>query len=755
MRGTDRGSNRDPDLGRLEPGGLEKLHSPGPVTALQTYSAFHQALQSLDANRSASVSAFHETWLARKYRIVEWEFFVRNLVETRLNRKFAYRFGTDLKKVEGLLPSELRFELLHRSRGMCASGSETAVDNELRADLDHFGALKKRSIVGPYPMAHFEMFLKLGRPRDGAPGRVALLFEDGELTFCSLLWLLRRVGAEVGSWLDMPEQTRQVRFVCINGDPGWDSQTFIKLAEQCGIIVVARDGRVVTTWRWNSLVAWLSKMSRNIQSMTREHARQVLPIKRPQVCAQSQSEFDQLLSEFAIKMEDCFRKSTPSIRTEPLGRARTITAFINEEFKPLFFEPFKDLLTAVSPVADPPGGARHTEWKGHDHCLIVQSRPSFLPWEFLLRSWQPYRMNLLVLPVGFVPLTPDECPDGVSDVMPLTDLPHEVPQVLAFATIAGRVPPDVPSRSGEDGNYEGWLAAYWPLLQGMANEWTLDQLISDAELAERARFSEDIREAALPFVRGRGQLRRLVKAASGLLKYVDPLYVNTDTLQDAGDEARKLFPSNPALRKHSVAQRLALPDAVNREDLERLIAALGTSADEADLSGVVVNRIAKDLRSAVDANNLKEALLTAKALARESVTCKVFGCTEDMVTIVSMFEKADGAKDYLRQFVAVAFEIVKNGTELSLARRNGQHFLTIKPIGNWQELSDGATRLWQGEHVTDDGGTSAQVAILLRGVLGSNNHEELAKRIADKVTYDERDAAVSFRVNTRDEMAEQ
>lgn len=251
----------DINLGALDPAGLDKVLDPLPdaVTALETCQAFLELVETFPPTQPG-YDSFHLNWLGPKYRVLEWEIFVRDLDAADARNPLQYYFASHRKRTSDgplglLLPRPARLKLLENARSPSMSTNLRA--DEIDQDIKSFARLGPERVRLAYPRIHHDLFRLLVRRPAGGHRQSAMLLEDGELTFYSLLWLLRRVGSDgTNDWCNSPEDSRLVRLDSRSGDPQWAHATLHDLLEQCGVIIVIQ-GQYLPTQRWHSLCDWI------------------------------------------------------------------------------------------------------------------------------------------------------------------------------------------------------------------------------------------------------------------------------------------------------------------------------------------------------------------------------------------------------------------------------------------------------------------------------------------------------------------
>lgn len=432
---------------------------------------------------------FHENILWRHFRILEWEFFIRSLGRTG----FDYYLATRRRDIDGLLAWHKRREEIKRVRELVLPGAPP-VDEDTSSGFRHPATTK---FVVSYPDAHSSMF-HLFEPRASSslrarrdsntsvgPARSLLLVEDGELTFFSVLWILRRARrfpGQFNAWIDGFAEL-SVDFDFGGSGPEWKPATFVRAMERCGIIVAdPRTGNVGLSPRWWSLLKWIDEHAQAVARAkgigeANQIRADVLPLKHPGFASMVSTP----MRRFADALFAFFRARSPVDTAFELPAKSTPVVLRVAEFADMFrrtllakmvdSRPGSGLLNAGLPDAGepPPGRPDARTWDGHDHTLFAQVRTPFFPIEFLLRASQPYALNVLIAPISY---------DG-----------EQKPHAIAVATIADS-PPPAPLPLGLGSEHDGstlarnrWFTPYWSLLQSMAVEWFVDDLKRDAREA--------------------------------------------------------------------------------------------------------------------------------------------------------------------------------------------------------------------------------------------------------------------------------
>lgn len=394
-------------------------------SAREARNAFRRALNHSDrAERLAAVSDFTDTVLA-KYRIIEWEFLVLRLVESRQRGILDFEFASEIRSVADYRERESWRVLQQAGRASISSSPHDQATQGFMDALRSFNGLGPKHVRTEFPRTFDKAFHAVAGTDTAS---ASLLIEDGELTFFSLLWLFRNVPDAI-AWLKNPSTERPARFAFIDGKPLWIPVDLRTLGEMCGIVVPADENKVSLAPRWLSLMGWLASEHRFNASPGPSHAA---------------SQASQLVTEIATCLgTKCDAPPTAS-------RNCTVDEFASYLVRLL--GPFEKILRRNGP----PDAHRNTSWRDHDPSLIEAARSPFLPWEFLLRSWQPYPLSLLIVPSTQVP-------------SPLSDhLTYErmLPHTVALATVAGAIPPP--------GSRADWTQRYTELLGDLADVWAVE-----------------------------------------------------------------------------------------------------------------------------------------------------------------------------------------------------------------------------------------------------------------------------------------
>lgn len=728
------------ELGALVPQDLMKMLHPLPdaADAMDVSKAFHAMERDGHITQNA-YDDFHIRHLAR-YRILEWEIFIRDLMPDAKPVPFQCYFATHAKRLTAILPEDARKSLITSARASTVSRSKSPmfVDERIREDLDSFRNLPPESIRTPYPDVHGALFLYLLGLHEKRP----LLIPDGELTFFSLVWLLRqraqRSAEKMSCTGGMNSKAVALttkdnrgamlsRFtVDIKGDPSWAEADLATLLEQTGVIVRASESTCFATQRYESLVSWLYASPPS----------QIPPLKFPNNDFNGR-EVQGVPREDIIRFAETVRSGLATLRSArpprlPTRKELTISQ-VAEHLGQLLLDPFDDAFTPL--VATPPPGCGVSPWYGHDHLVFCQARPAFFPWEFLLRSWQPFPTHLLILPIGSSPLD-KESQDYWSGVV-AGEPPTEAPFALAYVTIAGKLPSSI--------RFRKWLAAYWALFQGLTSEWVVDQIEKDArgKARDEARLdaARKLHSASEPFALYMGHLRRFLDAAVEVRKYVDPLTIDTSPLQAAKLVANGIFDWSKDDGAHKVCHSLTDLTTLSNEDARRLDDLLHTLFNtlERDRGVPLIKQVSAFRKSRVEAGGadvrtIREDLwILAHSLYKQSISLWVLtGEGSERGKWLSYSNEPDpsdsDAKTRCEDYLAVAAlqlaEWKESGFSFSMEETaEGGSILSIVPsgqIGNWDQLkSDVIGYITGSRRRSDHGGNASEPwARVLRGCAG-------------------------------------
>jgi hypothetical protein len=465
------GKGSGPWLQGITPVLLSVPMQPPFEEAIALVNDFAQDLQPKDiANRRHELSEA----LARQFRIMQWEIFARSETTT-------YKFVSAVANVRAAgVPSEETFnEFIKDGWNLSVNiypACLTRSRDTLMPDVDIDALVEKAKAsraafarlindVGDiHGQAHQDL-VDLFQADERTHQR-ALLVRDGELTFFLLLWHLRQRGeAEGYAILTDVDPERHV--------PKLDWAPLDEFLLAAGL-AVKRGAHYVLTPRWRSLVWWLRLMTE------RTSKKKPLPLKPlPAGVADLREQLEAALS-------------SSDLRSWVKGKELISESLTVAELSSQWGQ-FEDHLRKAGLLT------RSTD-EAWDLPLVRLSRTGFLPIEWLVRAYQPFVMQLLVLQLQrMTNVEPAE--DGVE--------PRSIIHALSlgFASIVGALPREIESwgqlyewASQEDLSPDGnelaktdidnfqnrkfvyWLAPYWALLYGIDAELTTSQLLLHAGL---------------------------------------------------------------------------------------------------------------------------------------------------------------------------------------------------------------------------------------------------------------------------------
>jgi hypothetical protein len=427
------------NLGALNPL-LLHLHPPLYAGAsLDFFPAFVHALGS--AQPKLAILEKNEE-LARELRLLQWDIFTRVPSEDR------FRSAKQTKGVTGLPSDEFLREYTRKTReahqayylgvGGRRLRERSSFDGIIgrHADLDLFRSLLDRAssindnIYGDLIQSlSSDVDYRSSKARET---RQLICVLDGELTFFSLLWTLRRVGLNIlqaKGWLGEEGQLERpiapapipAKFIGIDSDNAsiWGEVDVFAYFDWLGLIIEEGD-TVIFTRRWRSFLNWSKS----------EHIKE---------------SFKALDFEREPKLN---RNQQQNLKT-----LRRLLAWVKQESPRAFCYEAKrlDAMSLLLGLVSVFSASLEESGLGWDVEMIRLCRVPFLPIEIAFRAYQPFETTLLIALLGSHP---------ESDGRTLA------PVALGFATVVGEVP-----AMAETSNANlRWAGPYWSFLSAMGNE---------------------------------------------------------------------------------------------------------------------------------------------------------------------------------------------------------------------------------------------------------------------------------------------
>lgn len=477
----------DPESNILHPLCLELPISARSSEVLKFANRFIQELEDEKKDIDKKKDIVEE--LAKKFRIFQWVVLVRNLVEEHdPDKKHTLRFhpiigsnnipgmvGSDningmsdsliegllidfinearsvewlFKPKDGEIPTEQLFDN-HSTEEFFPKCSIPSIKKKVKECHDSFKILLPK-VIDFHASVHTDLVRAFAKIRNEGDTSSTMLIEDGELTFFSLLWLLRSAASRQESQIQTKcEENLFVRFRPNEDDsPGewWSQCNMYEFAEELGLIICLTNEYCILTRRWRSIVAWVN---RYVQILSEDDGGKKLTQKLPvKMLDYKENEEKSFLSQLKYFFKN--------LRDEKLNDELNI--FSSNTFRSCkdFSKIFGDLIKLLEQLINQTysGGLEDT-------VLLRCCRAGFIPLEHLFRAYQPYESHLLIQALNW-----EESSHRDWGRSPIS---------LGFATIAGRVERDPKlldaSETGQDpptSNFDDWLVPYRTLFSTLS-----------------------------------------------------------------------------------------------------------------------------------------------------------------------------------------------------------------------------------------------------------------------------------------------
>ena len=419
--------------------------------------------------------------LAKEFRILQWDIMHRDLIqESQTDGLLSFYPITKSYKFEGTLGTKLLHDFIEGARSVERnfipteaeirsnprpqytrpqdnSGSTFAIENS-RYLQDRLRAYQKsfKHILSQSTILHPSIYDDLIRSFSNKHKTVVLI-EDGELSFFSLLWLLRRAIRQPDvSIEDLKSGKKAVRFC--PGDGLSDECSLFEFAEEFGLIIPLsndnQDRDLFLTDRWRSLITWVKRLNLALPPYTDEEQwhPQHLPVKDLEY-DEKEKKFVNALWKF-LASEDLKELDTPS--SDPI-RWETFV----EKFRVLVGK-LESLIKVASPDDSEDTEELNDDFRKlrddfKDKVLSRCCRVGFIPLEHLFRAYFPCELHLLVQALNW-----EESELGIPGLAPIS---------MGFSTIAGRVEPILVNDSPDDFNQ--WREPYHTLFSILGADITL------------------------------------------------------------------------------------------------------------------------------------------------------------------------------------------------------------------------------------------------------------------------------------------
>jgi hypothetical protein len=482
---------------KAAPTGVEESRSPASLAPqskinrllLFLFNTFKKVLRAEgEENKEIDSAAFNKS-LLQALDLIQWEVFARDQ-EFEVNNE-GFRFiptRKDMAKgVDAIISVDFHCEFvrncwrhLYETGQFAYCSSQTSsewndrttvsdfflkeylkrVDKRLRTYRGHWQE-QLLKIKDEYPRGQDDLVRTFNKNQKNC-----LVIEDGELSFFTLLWLLR--DAERDGRLSQWRNTKQS-----NGepaqrpdpDPWWKFVIIRELGEASGLVGPSVGGKRAFTPRWRSLVKWLDKYQERCADGTARV--EDLPVKYLKGRSKEESKFLDNLRDFFSSRKESSDKTAITLK-EWVKQARCRTEpNIEHGFLPFVkcLEDYGLLLTDSDGVAV--AKTFDSSTRPEDPVLFRVCRAPLLFVEFLLRAYQPGEMHLLVFPLNHTKTL---------------DLDF-APTSLAFATVVRELSETETTEENRywDGADLNQIYPYWALLTAMAGELSAQGLKSNAE----------------------------------------------------------------------------------------------------------------------------------------------------------------------------------------------------------------------------------------------------------------------------------
>ena len=481
------------------------IRNPGAAT-LKFVERFARVFQDLENEKlevKKEVSEKEVEELGKEYRIFQWEILVRNLVEEFRGKELHVEPITSRKHISGIPNPKFLSKFISEAQSVECSfvhrygQMPDKRSNNLSIEASFLGSIGKKvensqnsfktllpKVPDYHPSVHEDIVRAfVNRSQELKKSENSMLIEDGELSFFSLLWLLRHAvgkGEQVKEWGSNPESKRTVCFR-FRGDPPkpqWSQLDMYKFAEECGLIIpLSEKEECLPTRRWKSLIAWLRRLN-HPDSLEN-------PPVNDKKCLQA-SKLDKRLpvkaldykeeKHFVINLWKFFKSRSleqnslslrkvleeldglsPDVSLDSSIPRETFASVLGRLVKACSEFEYKDSTYSLLKVGASIGLK--------DRVLLRCCRAGFLPVEHLFRAYHPYELHLLIQALNWE----DSFLEGLD----------RAPVSLGFATIAGQVETEqdstADSESSQDAatDFECWLVPYRSLFSDLSANFTL------------------------------------------------------------------------------------------------------------------------------------------------------------------------------------------------------------------------------------------------------------------------------------------
>ena len=470
--------------------------SATPLKFAEDFAQDFRDLENAQLEDKKEESKKKSTELAKKYRIFQWEILVQNLVEEFRDKELRFKPITSIHAISGRPSSEFLNKFISEAQSVEGSFIHAhkempekrpnnpsievsfldSVKEKLKNSQRSFTTALLPKAFGFYSSIHEDIvrsFANRGTKELGK-SESSMLIEDGELSFFSMLWLLRyAVGVDeqqLKSWEFVPEDKRKFPFnpevertVCFRfGDnvpeSQWSQFNMYEFAKECGFIIpLSEDGMCILTRRWQSLIAWLRWLNHNLGNSPEDDKKY---LQNEELVHDNP-----LVRQLPVKSLDYGKEESAFVRNLWMFfRSERLTLTLNEADRLFhkvslgfsipreeFAKGFGRLVESFSNYALLEGGSSI----GLEDRVLLGCSRGFVPVEHLFRAYQPYELHLLIQALNWEDSSLENW--------------ERTPVSLGFATIAGRVETDQDSRA----DFDRWLVPYRSLFSDLSANFIL------------------------------------------------------------------------------------------------------------------------------------------------------------------------------------------------------------------------------------------------------------------------------------------
>ena len=478
--------------------------SATPLKFAEDFAQDFRDLENAQLEDKKEESKKKSTELAKKYRIFQWEILVQNLVEEFRDKELRFKPITSIHAISGRPSSEFLNKFISEAQSVEGSFIHAhkempekrpnnpsievsfldSVKEKLKNSQRSFTTALLPKAFGFYSSIHEDIvrsFANRGTKELGK-SESSMLIEDGELSFFSMLWLLRyAVGVDeqqLKSWEFVPEDKRKFPFnpevertVCFRfGDnvpeSQWSQFNMYEFAKECGFIIpLSEDGMCILTRRWQSLIAWLRWLNHNLGNSPEDDKKY---LQNEELVHDNP-----LVRQLPVKSLDYGKEESAFVRNLWMFfRSERLTLTLNEADRLFhkvslgfsipreeFAKGFGRLVESFSNYALLEGGSSI----GLEDRVLLGCSRGFVPVEHLFRAYQPYELHLLIQALNWEDSSLENW--------------ERTPVSLGFATIAGRVETDQDSRA----DFDRWLVPYRSLFSDLSANFILPTVQNGSE----------------------------------------------------------------------------------------------------------------------------------------------------------------------------------------------------------------------------------------------------------------------------------